>query len=128
MWWVRSKHAQRRSNAAGTGELTIQTRQADACIVVDVAGRMTIDSSPHLRPVLHDAIGAAPPGGVVVDVARVSYLDTSGIATLIEAARVAQGRGIRIRVVGLSGRPRLLAEITEFDRILHSLGSEMEGA
>jgi hypothetical protein len=45
-------------------ELTIQTRQAGTCTVVDVAGRMTIDSSRHLRPVLHGAIPAAPPAGV----------------------------------------------------------------
>jgi anti-anti-sigma factor len=115
-----------RGESRHRNELTVQTRQAGTCTVVDVTGRMTIDSSPHLRPVLHGAIAAAPPAGVVVDVTRVSYVDTSAIATLIEAARVGQDCGIRIRVVGLNGEPRLLADVTELDRIFRSLGSDVE--
>jgi anti-anti-sigma factor len=107
-------------------DLTVHTRQADACIVIDVSGRMTIDSSSHLRPVLHGAIGAAPPAGIVVDFAGTSYLDTSAVATLIEAARLAHERGVRIRVIGLAGEPRLLAEVTELGRIFRALGSEVE--
>jgi anti-anti-sigma factor len=107
-------------------DLTVQTRQAGACTILDVSGRMTIDSSSHLRPVLHGAIGAAPPAGVVVDFTSTTYLDTSGAATLIEAAMLARDRGVPLRVVGLSGEPRLLAEVIELDRIFRALGSEVD--
>lgn len=110
----------------GADELTVTTRPAGACTIVDVSGRMTIDSSFHLRPVLHDAIGAAPPVEVVVDFTRTTYLDTSAAATLIEAAMLARDRGARLRVVGLSGEPRMLAEIIELDRLFCALGSEVE--
>jgi anti-sigma B factor antagonist len=122
------RRAGTRGDAAMSKELSVHTRQAAAAIVVDVIGRLTIDSSPHLRPVLHGAIAAAQPAGVVVDLAGVSYLDTSAIATLIEAARLARDRGIKVRVAGLAGAPRLLAEIIELDRIFRSLGSEVEVA
>jgi anti-anti-sigma factor len=107
-------------------ELTVNTRQAGACTIVDISGRMTIDSSPHLRPVLHAALGAAPPAGIVIDVTKTTYLDTSAAATLIEAAMLARDRGVALRVVGLSGEPRLLAEVIELDRIFRALGSEVE--
>ena len=87
---------------------------------------MTIDSSFHLRPVLHGAVGAAQPAGVVIDFTRTTYLDTSAAATLIEAAMLARDRGVPLRVVGLSGEPRLLAEVIELDRIFRALGSEVE--
>jgi anti-anti-sigma factor len=115
-------------SAVSESELTVETRQAGACTIVDVSGRMTIDSSSHLRPVLHGAIGAAPTAGVVIDFTRTTYLDTSAAATLIEAALMARGRGVRLRVAGLSGEPRLLAEVIELDRIFRALGSDVEFA
>ena len=114
------------SSAVSENELTIETRQAGTCTIVDVGGRVVIDSSSHLRPVLHGAVGAAPPAGVVIDFTRTAYLDTSAAATLIEAAMLARDRGVRLRVVGLSGEPRLLAEVIELDRIFRALGSEVE--
>jgi anti-anti-sigma factor len=106
-------------------ELTVRTRQAGARTIIEVSGRMTIDSSVHLRPVLHAAVGAAPPAGIVIDCTRTTYLDTSA-ATLLEAAMLARERGVRLRVIGLSGQPRLLAQVIELDRIFRALGSEVE--
>jgi anti-anti-sigma factor len=127
---LRTKTARARAGTQGWSvtakDLTVQTRQAGACTILDVSGRMTIDSSFHLRPVLHAAVGAAAPAGVVVDFSRTTYLDTSAAATLIEAAMLARDRGVPLRVVGLSGEPRLLAEVIELDRIFRALGSEVE--
>ena len=107
-------------------ELTVNTRQAGDGTIVEISGRVTVESSSQLRPVLHAAVGAAPPAGVVVDLTGTTYLDTSAAATLIEAAMLARDRGVPLRVVGLSGEPRLLAEIIELDRIFRGLGSEVE--
>jgi anti-anti-sigma factor len=107
-------------------DLTVQTRQAGACTILDVSGRMTIDSSVHLRPVLHAAVAAASSVGVVIDFTRTTYLDTSAAATLIDAAMLARDRGVPLRVVALSGQPRLLAEVIELDRIFRALGSQVE--
>jgi anti-anti-sigma factor len=107
-------------------ELTLSTRQAGACTILDVSGRMTIDSSFHLRPVLHAAVEAASPAGVVIDCTRTTYLDTCAAATVIDAAMLAHGRGVPVRLVGLSGQPRLLAEVIELDRIFRALGSAVE--
>jgi anti-anti-sigma factor len=130
MLMLRTLTTRRRAGTHGgsptANELTVNTRQAGACTIVDISGRMTIDSSSHLRPVLHGAVGAAPPAGVVIDFTRTTYLDTSAAATLIEAAMLARDRGVPLRVVGLSGEPRLLAEIIELDRIFRALGSEVE--
>ena len=77
-------------------------------------------------PRAHAAVGAAPPAGVGIDFTRTLSLDTSAAATLIEAAMLARDRGVPLRVVGLSGEPRLLAEVIELDRIFRALGSEVE--
>ena len=107
-------------------ELFVETRRANAHTIVIVTGRVTVDSSPHLRPVLHEAIAAAPPAGVVIDFTAVEYLDTSAIATLLEAATLASKRSVALGVIGLHGETRFVAEATELDRIFLALGYEVQ--
>ena len=75
---------------------------------------------------LHEAIGAAPPAGVVIDFTAARYLDTSAIATLLEAATLASKRGVPLGVIGLGGEARFVAEATELDRIFLALGYEVQ--
>jgi anti-sigma B factor antagonist len=107
-------------------ELSVETRRAGAQTVVIVTGRVTVDSSPHLRQVLHEAIGVAQPAGVVIDFTAARYLDTSGIATLLEAAMLASKQRVRLGVIGLGGEARALAEATELDHIFLALGYEVQ--
>jgi anti-sigma B factor antagonist len=104
----------------------VDVRQEGACTTIVVSGRVTVDSSPHLRPVLHEAISAARPAGVVIDFTAARYLDTSAIATLLEAATLASQRGVTLGVIGLGGETRLLAEATELDRIFLAMGYEVQ--
>ncbi len=112
--------------SVGANAMCVNVRQAGACTTVVVSGRVTVDSSPHLRPVLHEAIGAAPPAGVVIDFTAARYLDTSAIATLLETATLASQRGVPLGVIGLGGETRLVAEATELDRIFLAMGYEVQ--
>jgi anti-anti-sigma factor len=118
--------AQTTGPAVGANAMSVDVRQAGACTTVVVSGRVTVDSSPHLRPVLHEAIGAAPPAGVVIDFMAARYLDTSAIATLLEAATLALAHAVALRVTGLQGHARLVAEGAELDHIFLALGYEVQ--
>ena len=63
---------------------------------------------------------------VVIDLSGVSYLDMSGLATLLEALKSARRHSVTLRVLGMTGQSRMLAEIAELDRIFQSEGSEVE--
>jgi anti-sigma B factor antagonist len=112
--------------SANARELAVDTRRAGGHTIVTVTGRVTVDSSPQLRPVLHEAISAAPPAGVVIDFTAARYLDTSAIATLLEAATLAWKRGVRLGVIGLGGEARFVAEATELDRFFAAMGYEVQ--
>jgi anti-anti-sigma factor len=112
--------------SATANELSVETRRVGAHSVVIIKGRVTVDSSPRLRPVLHEAIGVAPPGGVVIDFTAAPYLDTSAIATLLDAATLASTQGVALRVIGLGGEARFVAEATELDRIFLAMGYEVQ--
>jgi anti-sigma B factor antagonist len=62
----------------------------------------------------------------IIDMSGVSYLDTSGIATLVEASQIAHERTVGLRLVGLTGQPRMLAGIADIARIFRAMGSEVE--
>ena len=91
----------------------------DGSTVVDnvvVHGRITVDNSGEMRGALRDALSAKP-ARVSVDLSDVSYVDTSGLATLVEAVRIARQQGTRLILEGIHDQPRYLFEITHLDRL-----------
>src|SRR5258707_13549148 len=69
------------------------------------AGRLSIESSPDLRDHLLAVLRRqSPPETIAIDLTAVSYMDTSGIATLIEGLKIARIGGIAMRLRGLQGR------------------------
>jgi anti-sigma B factor antagonist len=63
---------------------------------------------------------------VVIDASALSYLDMSGIATLLEALKAARERSVKLRLTGICGQVRRLAEIAQLDTIYRAWGSEVE--
>ncbi len=71
--------------ALDSGEITIRVVRASSQSTVTVTGRVTVNSSPHLRSVLLELLRQGAEPVVVIDLSGVSYLDMSGLATLLEA-------------------------------------------
>jgi anti-sigma B factor antagonist len=96
-----------------SGTLTISVDQAGKDAMVRLSGRVDVDSSPELRDRLRSLLSQEVlPQSIVVDLAGVPYLETSGIATLIEALRMARHHQISFRLQGLSGAVLRLFEVT----------------
>jgi anti-sigma B factor antagonist len=96
-----------------SGNLEISVDRREEGLFVRLNGRINVDSSPDLRDRLRDILSQEPSvGTVVIDLARVPYIETSGIATLIEALRIARHRQTNFRLQGLSGAVLRLFEIT----------------
>jgi anti-anti-sigma factor len=68
--------------------------EGDARVVV--VGELDMATAPHLTSAL-DAVARAEPERVVVDLASVSFLDSSGLAALFLAqARLQEGGGVLV--------------------------------
>jgi anti-sigma B factor antagonist len=106
--------------------MTVDMLSAGPESMMRVSGSLVVDTSPQLRAFLLQAVERRIGPAIVIDLSGVSYLDTSGIATLLEAARVARAHAVRLRVVGVDGEPKMLAQVTEMDRIFLALGSAVE--
>jgi anti-anti-sigma factor len=83
---------------------------------ISIEGRITIDNSDEMRRKLR-MILRLKPAEITVDFSGAGYLDTSAVATLVEAVRIARGQGTQLILTGLKGQPRHLLEIIEFGRM-----------
>jgi len=89
------------ANATG---LEIVIHRGEDGSTVRLSGRLNIDSSPEFRDQLLAMLQAQSPGAVIVDFSDVSYVDSSGIATLIEALGTARIQKNTLCLQGLQGR------------------------
>ena len=99
--------------ASPSSSLEISVDQVGQGAVVRLAGRIDVDSSPDLRDRLRTFLSEKSlPQTIIVDLAGVSYIETSGVATLIEALRIARHHHSSFRLQGLSGAVLRLFEVT----------------
>lgn len=92
---------------------------------VAMHGRITVDNSGEMRATLSKALHAKP-AKLLVDLSGVSYIDTSGLATLVEADRIAHKQATRLVLGGIHDQPRYLLEITHLDRLFEIAGQEAD--
>ncbi|MFI1168164.1 STAS domain-containing protein [Streptomyces sp. NPDC020801] len=74
--------------------LITRTTAGDGTSVVTLAGEVDLDGSARLREALLSCPGTGP--GTVVDLADVTFMDSSGINALITAHQAAQADGTRL--------------------------------
>jgi anti-sigma B factor antagonist len=80
--------------------------------LVQLNGCLNIDSSPSLRDRLLTILQTEAPEVLTVDLSEVSHVDSSGIATLIEALKIARTRNTSLSLKGLQGRLLHVLEVT----------------
>ena len=93
------------------------TREShDAAALFIVEGQVDMHTSPELRNQLRGALEdkASP---VVVDLTSVAFIDSSGLATLIEALQATAQYGGNLRLCGLSPEVRNLFELSKLTSI-----------
>jgi len=95
-----------------TTGLEITVDHSEAGILVRLQGHLGIDSSPELRDRLLVMLREESAKAVTIDLTDVPYIDTSGIATLIEGLKAARNRGTRLCLQGLQGRLLHLFQVT----------------
>ncbi len=84
--------------------------------IVSIEGRVTVDNSPEMRDRLAAALKPKP-AELTVDLSRVTYIDVSGLATLVEASRIARQQGSRLVLSGIQGQTRYLFEVSQLDHL-----------
>jgi anti-sigma B factor antagonist len=101
-------------------EITVDENQGGT--LVRLRGRLSIDSSPAFRDRLLAILRRQPPATVIVDLTEVSYMDASGVATLVEGLKTAHNRQATLCLQGMQGRVRHLFEVTGLLTLFETAG------
>ena len=84
--------------------------------VVDVAGEIDLAHSNRFQSDL-DGILVDKPERLILDLTNVSYMDSSGIASLVKMLSRVKVLGASLHLVGMNARVRSLIEITRLDQV-----------
>ncbi len=91
--------------------------------ILAIEGEIDLACSPDLRAILHGYAKKRSPA-LLLDFQAVSYVDSSGLATLVEYVRLAQPFGGKFGLVHVNDRVRTifdLVRLTEFLPIFPSV-------
>ncbi len=81
--------------------------------VIRLRGSVDLEHSPAIRQTLLEAV--ADKRNVLVDLSEVTYIDSSGIACLIEALQAARGHGAELALVSVSTQAMRVLELARLD-------------
>jgi anti-sigma B factor antagonist len=95
--------------------MMIATREQSGATIVDVTGDIDMGTSPALRKRLFDSLKTTP--RLVVNLSGVRYIDSSGIASLVEVLKEARNRGKRLVLYGLNTAVREVLQLTRLTKI-----------
>ena len=96
--------------------LHIQVAAKAGAQVITLVGEVDLHSSPKLRQTLLELLEQNATVPIVIDLAGVTYMDSSGVGTLVELKRKSERRKGRVTLVGPQPRVRSVFEITQLDK------------
>ncbi|GGT02723.1 STAS domain-containing protein [Nonomuraea spiralis] len=103
--------------------MVVRYWREDPCTVLHVAGDLDVAGAPRLRAEIDQAMAAADPLNLVIDLTEVPFCDSVGLGVLVATLNhVRDMKGRMILVLG-PGMIRHLLTITNLDRHFETSGS-----
>ena len=84
--------------------------------VVPLKGEIDLHVSPAVTATLNEVIDKKPER-LVVDLSEVSYIDSAGLAALIQSMQKVEGYGGKFMLSGLQETVRSIFEISRLDQV-----------
>lgn len=106
--------------------MKINQRQKNEVQIFELNGELDFQSSPELRDKLQKAV-QNPVSKVLINLKKVSYIDSSGLATFVEAFQKIKRSNGQLVLSELAPAVRSVFEIAKLDRVFSLAGTEEEG-
>ena len=102
--------------------MTVSLRTSEGVLIIDVSGDVDLEGSPDLRKALFDALKEAPK--VALNLSAIRYVDSSGIAVMLEALRESQRLDRQLVLFGMSPAVHDVFKLTHVIRIFQVAQTE----
>ena len=97
--------------------MNISIRQFESATIVDVDGDITLYNSPEVRKVLLDLLKNKRMPRVIVNLQKAKYIDSAGVASLVEALKASRDLKSSFALYGLSRTAREVLELTRLVKV-----------
>ena len=98
--------------------MEIRVEQVEDSVIVAPDGEVDLSNSRELQVELKRVLKTKP-ARLVVDLSGVLYMDSSGVATLVEAMQIARRQETDLVLCALQPKVQSVFEIARLDRVFH---------
>ncbi len=92
-----------------------QFSEINGKVVVKLSGDVDLENCAAVRGLLLDGVSHGK--DLLVDLSDVSYLDSSGIASLVEALQIAAKNGTELKLFSASDQAMRVFELARLDKV-----------
>jgi anti-sigma B factor antagonist len=105
--------------------MQIKKKKIDKIIILELSGEIDINTSPEVRKSFNQLIKEEEKK-ILLNFTRITYIDSSGLATLVEMLqRMKRYQGL-LRLSNLSEKVKNLFEITKLDKLFNIFSTQEE--
>jgi anti-sigma B factor antagonist len=97
--------------------MQISARRHDKTTIFDLSGDIDFANSPEVRQSLLREIRENRTPRVVVNLSQVRYIDSSGVASLVEGLKASRDLGSRFSLFGLSTSARETLQLSRLIKV-----------
>lgn len=90
-------------------------REEGGALIVSFEGDVDLEQSPKAREVLLECVKRG--NKILVDLSGVSYIDSSGVASLVEAFQVAKKQGKGFALVSVNAAALRVLQLARLDKV-----------
>jgi anti-sigma B factor antagonist len=102
----------------------ISVRRVETTTIFDISGDIDLANSPEVRKVLLREIRENRTPRVLMNMGNVRYMDSSGVASLVEGLKASRDLKSRLILVGLSGAARDVLQLSRLLKIFEVYDNE----
>jgi anti-sigma B factor antagonist len=104
--------------------LKIAARHLDKITIFDVSGDIDLANSPELRKALLKELRELRTPRVILNMKAVRYIDSSGVASLVEGLKASRDVGARFILFGLNTTVREVLQLSKLVKIFEIYETE----
>ena len=95
--------------------MTYQVQQESGYAIVRLTGDVDLSCSPDARKAILASLSQGQ--HTLVDLSGVSYIDSSGVASLVEGFQSARKKSLRFGLIGVSEAAMSVLELARLDKV-----------
>ena len=104
--------------------MQISARRNDKVTILDLSGDIDFANSPELRHSVLREIQESRTPRVVINLSKVPYIDSSGVASLVEGLKASRDLGSRFILFGLSTSVREVLQLSRLIKVFEVCDNE----